>query len=406
MPGRRCTWRATAARLHERRLDALARASDALQRERSRRGVLAHRRPRAGRRFQTLRLSPRARSRAQRLGAQPRRRGRDPRRGAGGTAAAVRRRVAVAGAAGGGAAIAGCARGAARAQRGVSNPALEHAGEELHVHVPLDLFTCEECVAELRDPTARRYRYPFINCTQCGPRYTLIRAMPYDRPNTTLDRFALCAECAAEYADPLDRRFHAQPLACPACGPTLYWRAAASSVDGNAAALAAALAALREGQIVAVRGVGGYHLLCDAANEHAVVRLRTRKGSTGKAAGGHGAVARLRRPRLRAQRGAADAARGGRFTRHRAADRARRRARAWSARRNRSRRASSELGVMLPYSPLHHLLLEDFGAALVATSGNVSGEPVLTEPRRREARLAHVADGFLHHDRRDRAAGG
>src|SRR5580704_3781655 len=96
--------------------------------------------------------------------------------------------------------------------------------EVLKVHVPLDLFTCDECVAELGDRSARRYRYPFMNCTQCGPRYTLIRAMPYDRPNTALDRFALCAQCRSEYTDPLDRRFHAQPLACPACGPTLYWR--------------------------------------------------------------------------------------------------------------------------------------------------------------------------------------
>jgi len=270
--------------------------------------------------------------------------------------------------------------------------------EELKVHVPLDLFTCDECIAELADRTARRYRYPFINCTQCGPRYTLIRAMPYDRPNTTLDRFALCPRCAAEYGDPLDRRFHAQPLACPVCGPRLYWRAAASSVDGNAPALAAALSALREGRIVAVRGVGGYHLLCDAGNEHAVARLRTQKGRPTKPlavmvpwCGADGLDYARRVVRLTALEAAVlcDTVRSILL----------------APRTNGSPLApsiapgSSDIGVMLPYSPLHHLLLADFGAALVATSGNVSGEPVLTAPEEAEARLAHLADGFLHHDR-------
>jgi hydrogenase maturation protein HypF len=272
------------------------------------------------------------------------------------------------------------------------------AAEELKVHVPLDLFTCDECVAELADCTARRYRYPFINCTQCGPRYTLICAMPYDRPNTTLDRFALCARCAAEYADPRDRRFHAQPLACPACGPTLHWHAAASSVDGNAPALAATLAALREGQIVAVRGVGGYHLLCNAVDERAVARLRARKGRPAKPLAvmvpwcgldgldyarrvarltplEAGALCDTARPIVLAPR-----------TTH-------------SALAPSIAPGSSDIGLMLPYSPLYHLLLADFGAALVATSGNVSGEPVLTGPEEAETRLAHVADGFLHHDR-------
>ena len=271
-------------------------------------------------------------------------------------------------------------------------------GEDIEVHVPLDLFTCEDCVAELGDPTARRYRYPFINCTQCGPRYTVIRAMPYDRPNTTLDSFMLCRQCAREYRDPSDRRFHAQPLACPGCGPRLTWRAPASNVDGTALALAAALAALRAGQIVAVRGIGGYHLVCDAADEQAVTRLRTRKGRPVKPlavmvpwCGADGLDYARRIVRLSPLEAATlrDSVRPILLAPRTAG----------SLLATSIAQGFSDLGVMLPYSPLHHLLLADFGAALVATSGNVSGEPVLTEPNDAQARLAHVADGFLHHDR-------
>jgi hydrogenase maturation protein HypF len=271
-------------------------------------------------------------------------------------------------------------------------------GAQPHIHVPPDLFTCDDCLAELHDPTARRYRYPFINCTQCGPRYTLIRALPYDRPNTTLDRFTLCRHCAAEYAEPLDRRFHAQPLACADCGPSLHWLEGGSRIYGNAQALAAALAALRDGQIVAVRGIGGYHLLCDAANENAVTRLRARKGRPAKPLavmvpwrGSDGLDYARGLAHLSALHAAAlsDSVRPIVLTPRRA---------------NATVAAGiapglCELALMLPYSPLHHLLLEDFGAALVATSGNLSGEPVLTDPEDAEARLADVADGFLHHDR-------
>jgi hydrogenase maturation protein HypF len=269
---------------------------------------------------------------------------------------------------------------------------------DLHVHVPPDLFTCEECLAELRDPSSRRYGYPFINCTQCGPRYTLIRAMPYDRANTTLDRFKLCPECAAEYTNPFDRRFHAEPLACALCGPSLRWCDDRDAVDGNAPALAAALACLRSGQIVAVRGVGGYHLLCDARSEAAVARLRLRKGRPAKPLavmlpwrGSDG----LDYARLIARLSPLEAAALSSTVRPIVL--ALRRAQAPLA--PCIAPGLREVALMLPYSPLHHLLLEEFAAALVATSGNLSGEPVLTEPADAQMRLAAVADGFLHHNR-------
>jgi hydrogenase maturation protein HypF len=271
------------------------------------------------------------------------------------------------------------------------------AGEELRIHVPADLFTCDECFAELRDPTARRHNYPFINCTQCGPRYTLIRAMPYDRANTSLERFPLCPDCTAEYTDPLDRRFHAEPLACAACGPVLYWHGR-SRVVGNAPSLGAALDGLGDGKIIAVRGVGGYHLLCDARDEGTVARLRLRKGRPAKPLavmlpwrGPDGldcarTLASLLPPETEALRGAV-------------------RPIVLVRSNTRASLAPSiapnlrELALMMPYSPLHYLLLDRFDAPLVATSGNLSGEPVLTEPDQAEARLADVADGFLHHDR-------
>jgi len=267
-----------------------------------------------------------------------------------------------------------------------------------HVHVPPDLFACDECLAELRDPVARRFAYPFINCTQCGPRYTVIRALPYDRANTSLAGFPLCPECAAEYADPLDRRFHAEPLACAACGPALRWRAPGHEVRGNAASLAAALSALRTGRIVAVRGIGGYHLCCDAADEAAVERLRERKRRPAKPLA------------LMVPWRGADGLEGARALARLSAAEATAlvdpvRPIVLCVSQPHTALAAgvapglTQLGLMLPYSPLHHLLLEDFAGPLVATSGNLSGEPVLTEPEEAEQRLAHVADGFLHHDR-------
>lgn len=266
------------------------------------------------------------------------------------------------------------------------------------VQVPPDLFACEECLAELRDPQARRHRYPFINCTQCGPRYTLIVAMPYDRTNTTMARFGLCAECAAEYGDPLDRRFHAQPLACARCGPQLLWHGGEIRCEGSEAALEQALRALRGGGIVAARGIGGYLLLCDARREDTVEKLRKRKLRPAKPLalmlpwrGSDGLDAVRAVALLEPVQAAAltDPARP-----------------IVLLRRRRSAAVApslapglDELGVMLPYSPLHHLLLDAFDGPLVATSGNISGEPVLTESEDAHTRLAAVADGFLDHDR-------
>ncbi|MDP2109479.1 MAG: carbamoyltransferase HypF [Thiobacillus sp.] len=261
------------------------------------------------------------------------------------------------------------------------------------IHLPPDGFVCADCLAELHDPADRRHRYPFINCTQCGPRYTLITALPYDRPNTAMRDFALCPDCRREYENPLDRRFHAEPIACPVCGPHLQFVSGEEIHDGDEAALAAAVAALRSGKIVAVKGVGGYHLLCDAANDEAVAALRARKPRPAKPlavmfrdlAALHCAVhttpsldgflASSERPIVLLPKRA-----DSRLSEHIAP-------------------GLAEIGCLLPYSPLHDLLLNGFGGPLVATSGNLSGEPVLTENREAQARLAHIADAFLHHDR-------
>jgi hydrogenase maturation protein HypF len=267
------------------------------------------------------------------------------------------------------------------------------------IHVPPDFFCCPDCLRELRDPHDRRHGYPFINCTQCGPRYTLITRLPYDRPNTTMAAFPLCAECRREYGNPLDRRFHAEPLACPVCGPRLRFRTAGGEpIDDPTRALATCLEALRAGHIVAVKGVGGYHLMCDARNERAVQRLRARKPRPHKplavmfpARGADGLEAVRECVRLAPA--------------HESALRDPARPIVLVPRRADAALAASiapglaEIGVFLPYSPLHELLLAGFGTPLVATSANVSGEPVLTHNTDVESRLAHVAEAFLHHDR-------
>lgn len=270
------------------------------------------------------------------------------------------------------------------------------AAETEHVHVPPDYFACKSCLAELDDPHDRRFRYPFINCTQCGPRYTLIERLPYDRANTAMAGFVLCPRCAGEYGDPLDRRFHAEPVACAQCGPQLEFRAPRRSDLHGEAALAACVAALRSGEIVAVKGIGGYHLVCDAANSAAVASLRARKQRPHKPLAvmfplepGLAAVRRAVAPEAAHEAMLLDPIRPVvLIPKSPASDLAAEIA-----------PGCCEIGVMLPYSPLHHLLLADFGRPFVATSGNVSGEPVLTDNLMAEKRLAPVADAFLHHNR-------
>ncbi|MDQ7842282.1 MAG: carbamoyltransferase HypF [Armatimonadota bacterium] len=264
------------------------------------------------------------------------------------------------------------------------------------VVVPVDLAVCPDCLRELRDPADRRYRYPFINCTRCGPRYSIITALPYDRARTTMAAFVMCARCRAEYDDPGNRRFHAEPIACPACGPHLeLWDPGGAVLAEGDQALHIAARAVRDGLIVALKGLGGFQLLVDAGNEDAVRRLRTRKGREEKPfalmypslelAVRHAVVSPpeealltsaaapivLLGRRPEADNDLAPSVAPGRAT----------------------------LGIMLPYTPLHVLLMAELQTPVVATSGNLSDEPICTDNGEACARLAGVADLFLIHDR-------
>ncbi len=268
---------------------------------------------------------------------------------------------------------------------------------DARIFVPPDYFMCDDCRRELQDPADRRYRYPFINCTQCGPRYTLIDSLPYDRHNTSMKAFPLCADCEREYLDPADRRFHAEPVACPACGPQVTWEEPAAARHGDAA-IAAAIDALRAGRVVAVKGIGGYHLMCDAGNTEAVAELRRRKQRPDKPlavmfplAGSDGLDVVRRYASLS---DAESELLAGPVRPIVLVNRRPDCALAYNI-----APSLREIGAFLPYSPLHQLLLEGFGGPLVATSGNISGEPVLTGNEEATQRLGPVADAFLHHDR-------
>jgi hydrogenase maturation protein HypF len=260
--------------------------------------------------------------------------------------------------------------------------------------IPADAATCPDCLRELLDPADRRYRYPFLNCTNCGPRFTITRRIPYDRPQTSMARFKMCAACQAEYDDPLNRRFHAQPNACWECGPRVWLAGADGAEIAADDAVAATIGRLLAGEIVAIKGIGGFHLSVDATNEAAVMRLRERKRRYGKplavmvrdleaarevcalTAEEEALLTTSARPIVLARKrdggGIADAVAPG----------------------------IPWLGVFLPYAPLQHLLFADRRLrALVMTSANLSEEPIAIDNHEARARLGAIADVFLMHDR-------
>ena len=268
------------------------------------------------------------------------------------------------------------------------------AGEETTALMLPDLAVCGDCLNEMLDPSDRRYRYPFINCTNCGPRFSIITALPYDRPNTTMAGFKLCDACRAEYDDPDDRRHHAQPIACPDCGPQLELRDAEGQTKAccDNAWLKAAQA-VRDGKILALKGLGGFHLVCDARNVAAVAELRRRKIRPVKPFA-------TMYPSLDLAR--ADCASGPEEEKLLISAEAPivlLRKNATSAVADNVAPANPYLGVMLPYTPLHHLLMSELGFPIVATSGNCTGEPICTDEDEIVETLKGIADLFLVHDR-------
>lgn len=261
-----------------------------------------------------------------------------------------------------------------------------------------DLATCPQCLREIRDPDDRRFRYPFTNCTACGPRFTIILDIPYDRPRTTMRAFEMCPSCLAEYTDPANRRFHAQPNACPKCGPRLWLEPASRQSNGFATAegheaVAAAVDALRQGRILALKGIGGFQLLADAGNADAVGRLRRRKHREEKPFA-------LMAPSVELVRRFAEVSEAEeQLLRSPAAPIVLLRPLAGNGLAPNVAQSSPYLGFMLPYSPLHHLLMQEAGFPVVATSGNQSDEPIAIDNQEAKTRLAEIADLFLLHDR-------
>ncbi|WP_429172773.1 carbamoyltransferase HypF [Aeromonas salmonicida] len=273
------------------------------------------------------------------------------------------------------------------------------------VAISPDQGMCEACATDVANPVDRHYRYPFTNCTHCGPRYTIIRRLPYDRPHTAMADFAMCPRCAAAYENPLDRRYHAQPVSCPECGPHLSWRSGrGDALTEREDALHTAARALQTGALIAVKGMGGYHLICDARNEQSVARLRTLKRRERKPLAvmmGSLAEARLHVTGCEEEwKLLASQARPITLLRKRTKD----------DRPSESQRPAAPLaegiapgipylGVMLPYTPLHQLLLDACAMPLVATSANGRGSPILIEYDAVVSELGSEIDGILDHNR-------
>jgi hydrogenase maturation protein HypF len=265
-------------------------------------------------------------------------------------------------------------------------------GEKTTLVLP-DIATCRECLKEIFDPNNRRYHYPFTNCTHCGPRYTIIEALPYDRASTTMKQFQMCETCRQEYQNPLDRRFHAQPNACPKCGPHLeLWNQTGQILTHHEQALKQAAQTILDGKIVAVKGLGGFHLMVDAGNSKAVQELRRRKRRSEKPFA-------LMYPNLEAVKQDCEVSElEERLLLSPASP--------IVLLRQKSQRDFSAiapgniyLGVMLPYTPLHHLLMAELQVPIVATSGNLSDEPICIDEQEAIQRLGEIADVFLVHNR-------
>jgi hydrogenase maturation protein HypF len=259
-----------------------------------------------------------------------------------------------------------------------------------------DIAMCADCRRELEDPSNRRFRYPFTNCTNCGPRFSIIESLPYDRPNTSMKRFEMCSACLAEYENPRDRRFHAQPNACPVCGPQLaFWDRTGHELARRDDAMWIAAEAIRNGRIVAVKGLGGFHLVVDARLEDAVQRLRRRKHREEKPFAvmcasvpdveRHAVVSRQEARLLTSPEAPIV------LLARRAGER--------SGIAAAVAPGNPNLGILLPYTPLHRLLIDEVGGPIVATSGNLSDEPICTDEQEARERLSRIADFFLVHDR-------